>query len=80
MSAPVEFRNYMRKWERNHAMAGIAPINDGRDLYLAPMFQYRYKMRLKTENGFEMIWSEWQDIPLAKEGQEATPPNDPEVA
>ncbi len=70
MSAPVEFRLFMKRWERHDALMGLQFVRDGNELYHTPCFQYRYKMRMKQDGDFVMVWSEWQDVPLVKEGQE----------
>lgn len=74
MSSPVEYRYFHRKFTLEHARAGISPLHDVStnppSMYAPNVLQYRYKVRVGQ--GAEIItkWSDWQDIPIVKEGRE----------
>jgi hypothetical protein len=68
MSAPIEMRMYLRKLTLDDVRNGINPIRLDGVLFAPPQLQLRYKERLPTTNGqAETVWSEWQDVPYARE-------------
>lgn len=71
MAAPIEIRNFHRKFTLQDAVDGIMPIRDPQrpaELYVPAVTQYRYKQRVTTGGNVEMIWSDWQNLPFVKEG------------
>lgn len=73
----LEIRNYMRYFTMDDAVAGVNPIRlkigTEDKLFCPPILQYRHKERIKIGDAVSMVWSEWTDVPFAKEGDEPMP-------
>ena len=68
MSSPIEFRHYLRAFTLNDVRGNVQPIRmEGGRLYAPPALQWRY--REKTADG-SIQWSDWQDVPFVREGDE----------
>lgn len=73
-AGPVEFRFYLTAFTLDNVREGMNPIRSqgpkGVQLHNPPVLQWRYKRR--GEEG-AMGWSEWQDVPYVREGDEDNP-------
>ena len=70
MSAPVEFRYWMREFTLGDLQQGAQPLRfDGR-LYVPPALQYRYRERVPNGSELTLQWSDWQTVPIVREGSE----------
>lgn len=75
MAAPIEFRQYLRLYTMDDARRGLQPIRLPRgesgaiELYTGPALQYRYTQR--SRDAGVVTWSEWQDVPIVREGDDA---------
>jgi len=75
LASPIEFRHYLRLFTLDDARNGVQPLRlpraiDGRtELYAPAVLQFRYREKVATVNGgVDLQWSEWQDVPIAREG------------
>ena len=81
MAAPVEFRQYIRKFTLADARNSIQPIKlptgpavDGQqpfELFVPqPILQFRYKEKVFLNGAQTLEWSPWADVGFVKEGDE----------
>lgn len=71
MSGPIEFRYYLRAFSLDDLASGAQPIRlDGR-MYAPPALQYRYRERVPNGSETTLQWSDWQAVPIVREGSEA---------
>ena len=71
MAAPIQLRNFHKRFTLDDAVAGVMPIRDLKkpeELYCPAVSQYRYKMKINSGDKIEMVWSEWIVMPFVKEG------------
>ena len=84
MAAPVEFRNYLRRFTLDDARNGVTPqrvptgpIVNGQqpwDLFNPPVLQFRHRERVNSGGNVVMEWSAWQDVPFVREGDDLEMP------
>ena len=76
MSSPLEFRYWLRYYTLDDARNGSQPIKLPQgpqlvtQLFAAPALQWRYRERIQNGDALSMRWSEWQDVPLVREGDD----------
>lgn len=64
----MEFRYYHRRYTL-HDLGIHPPITDRDGTHYIPnVLQYRYKMRVTQGSTVEMVWSDWTNVPVVKEG------------
>lgn len=83
MSAPVEYRHYLRKFTLDDLRNGLQPIKqptgpavNGQqpwEMFAPPILQYRYKEKVQVDGKMTLEWSPWIDILYVREGDEPPP-------
>jgi hypothetical protein len=79
VSTPIEFRQFVRKWTRDDALAGITPVKlavgptvNGQqpvDLFAPqPILQFRYREKVHLNGAPVQQFSEWLTVDFVKEG------------
>lgn len=77
MSAPIEFRNYVRRMTMDDVNKGvqgarlpIGPVVNGNQphaMFVSVGLQYRYQEKVFLNGAKAMKWSDWITVPLVKE-------------
>ena len=77
MAAPIEFRQYLRLYTLDDARRGLQPIRLPQgpqgvtELFSGPVLQYRYRERINVNGDLAMRWSDWIEVPIVREGDDA---------
>ena len=76
MSSPLEFRYYLRLLTLDDIRQGAQPLKlpqgpqGSVQLFASPALQWRYRERIQNGDALSMRWSDWQDVPLVREGDD----------
>lgn len=79
MSAPLEFRNYLKRMTPEDLNKGIQgarlPIGPNETaMFVSVGLQYRFQEKVFLNGAKTLQWSEWITVPLVKEGD--APPDE----
>ena len=80
MASPVEFRYFLGKFSMDDFRNGFQPVKqfvgpqNAVEYFKPPQLQYRYKERVIVNGAPLLEWSEWADVPMIREGEEASEP------